>query len=84
MHGPSCKLQNFSRQNPKFQNLEHPELDSGGFRPGLEKSQFFKIKKSDFFILNQIFYGLKIPIFAPRFYQILETGLSAQSRIINS
>jgi len=33
MCGSRCKLQNFSRRNPKLQNLEHPE--PGGFQPTL-------------------------------------------------
>jgi len=44
----------------------------------MEKSDFFYLNKI-FFYLNQIFWFKKNRIFAPRFYQIFETGLSAQS-----
>jgi len=49
------------------------------FRGWLEKVIIFT-KKSDFFYLNQIFLIFSISIFVPTFYQIFETGLSAQSR----
>jgi len=44
----------------------------------LNRKMRFFLYKSDFFYLNQIFYFFN-SYFWPSFYQIFETGLSAQS-----
>jgi len=53
---------------------------------GWKNHDFFENQRNQSFYLNHIFYlsqifvdFLEIRIFAPRFYQIFETGLSAQS-----